>query len=56
MVDVKLMRIFKRLVPLSELRVNPALKNMPLLARGSRLSVMPVTAREWNAILKMAGE
>ena len=53
MVDVKLVRIFKHPVLLSELRTNPALKNMPLLARGSRLSVMPVTAKEWNAILKM---
>jgi len=24
---------------------------MPLVQRGSRLSVMPVTAREWNTIL-----
>jgi predicted RNA-binding protein with PUA-like domain len=53
MVDVKLVRIFKHPVLLSELRANPALKHMPLLARGSRLSVMPVTAKEWNAILKM---
>jgi len=53
MVDVKLMRIFRRPVLLSELRANPALKDMRLLSRGNRLSVMPVAAKEWNAILKM---
>ncbi len=53
MVDVKFVRAFKRPVLLSELRTNPALKTMRLLSRGNRLSVMPVTAREWNAILKM---
>ena len=53
MVDVKLVRAFKRAVPLSELRANPALKNMRLVSRGNRLSVMPVTAKEWNTILKM---
>ncbi len=53
MVDVKLVRAFRHAVLLSELRENPALKHMRLLSRGNRLSVMPVTAKEWNAILKM---
>ena len=53
MVDVKLVRETKRLIPLSELKANTALKNMRLVQRGNRLSVMPVTAREWNAILKL---
>ncbi|MGE5241779.1 MAG: EVE domain-containing protein [Bacteroidota bacterium] len=53
MVDVKLLREMKRLVPLSELKTKATLKNMRLLSRGNRLSVMPVTATEWNAILKL---
>lgn len=53
MVDVRFKRRLKRLVPLSELRANPKLKNMRLLARGNRLSILPVTAAEWNTILKM---
>jgi len=53
MVDVKLVREMKRLIPLSELKTNAALKNMRLVQRGNRLSVMPVAAREWNAILKL---
>ncbi len=36
-----------RLIPLAELRACPELAGMRLLARGNRLSVMPVTAGEW---------
>lgn len=53
MVDVTLVRTFKRIIPLSELKARPVLKNMRLVQRGTRLSVMPVTAQEWNTILKM---
>lgn len=53
MVDVRFQRKLKHLVPLAELRENPALKGMRLLARGNRLSIMPVTPREWESILKM---
>ncbi len=53
MVDVKLVRETKRLIPLSELKASAALKNMRLVQRGNRLSVMPVTTREWNTILKL---
>ena len=53
MVDVKLVREMKRLIPLSELKTNAALKNMRLVQRSNRLSVMPVAAREWNAILEL---
>lgn len=53
MVDVRLKRKLKRLIPLGELRQNPALEHMTLLRRGNRLSIQPVTAREWKAILDM---
>lgn len=53
MVDVKFQRTFRRVIPLSELKASPALKKMRLVQRGNRLSVMPVAAGEWNAILKM---
>jgi predicted RNA-binding protein with PUA-like domain len=53
MVDVQFQRKLKQLVPLSALRGNPALKDMRLLARGNRLSIMPVTPSEWKAILQM---
>ena len=53
MVDVRFQREFKRPVTLSAIKAQAALKTMRLVQRGSRLSVMPVTAREWNAILKL---
>jgi predicted RNA-binding protein with PUA-like domain len=53
-VEVKLDRIFPRLIPLDELKGNPALGEMVLLKR-SRLSVQPVTPEEWKAILSLAG-
>jgi len=53
MVDVRFKREFKRPVTLSAIKAQVALKNMRLVQRGSRLSVMPVSAREWNAILKL---
>jgi predicted RNA-binding protein with PUA-like domain len=41
-------------IPLTELRSIAALEGMVLLQKGSRLSVSPVTAAEWKAILKHA--
>ena len=38
-------------VSLDELRTMPELANCPLLARGNRLSVMPLTDEEFNAIV-----
>jgi predicted RNA-binding protein with PUA-like domain len=43
-------------VTLTAIKMQPALKQMRLVQRGSRLSVMPVTAKEWNTILKLAEE
>jgi predicted RNA-binding protein with PUA-like domain len=42
MVDVKFVSKFKKFVPLSEIKENRKLKNMRLVQRGNRLSVMPV--------------
>ncbi len=52
-VDIKFDSKFVRPVTLPELRAAPALKDMVLLRRGSRLSVQPVTAAEWKQIVKM---
>jgi predicted RNA-binding protein with PUA-like domain len=54
MVDVQLLEIFSREVPLDELRQVKALAGMELLRRGSRLSVTPVTAAEFRTIVKLA--
>lgn len=55
MVDIKLLQVFPKPVLRESLLEVPALKNMVLLQRGSRLSVQPVTAAEWQAIHKLAG-
>ena len=41
-----------RPVPLAELRTCPELANMCLLARGNRLSIMPVSEAEWFFITR----
>jgi predicted RNA-binding protein with PUA-like domain len=53
-VDVRHEKTFRHIVPLAALKTNPALANMPLVQRGNRLSVMPVSDTEWQAILAMA--
>lgn len=54
MVDIKLVRTFKQTVTLTKIRTVPALRHMSLVQRGSRLSIMPVTKKEWDTILKLA--
>jgi predicted RNA-binding protein with PUA-like domain len=54
MVDIKLDEIFSRSLGLDELREVEALEKMELLRRGSRLSVQPVTKREFDTVLKLA--
>ncbi|MBX3326272.1 MAG: EVE domain-containing protein [Nitrospira sp.] len=54
MVDIKYVRTFPKPLTLDELRRDPALKEMILLKKGSRLSVQPVTSSEWKHILHLA--
>ena len=56
MVDLKFDSEFKTPIPLKTLREVPELKDMILLRRGNRLSVMPVTKKEFDAIVKMGGK
>ena len=53
LVDVKFKRKLKRTIPLTELRDKKPLQNMKLLQKGNRLSVMPVTKKEWDYILSL---
>lgn len=53
LVDVKLVRKLARTIPLSELKAETALAEMPLVRRGNRLSVMPVTDAQWEHVLSM---
>ena len=39
-----------RLIPIAELRAHPELADMVVLRRGNRLSITPVSARQWEFI------
>ena len=52
-VDVQHEETFEQIIPLAALKENSALSELALVQKGSRLSVMPVTAAQWKAILKM---
>ena len=54
LVEVKFVRAFAEVLPLAELKTMPELAEMLLVQKGSRLSVMPVTAAEWRAIVERA--
>ena len=51
--DVEFVEAFPRVLPLASLREQQALAELALVQRGSRLSVMPVSAEQWQAILAM---
>jgi predicted RNA-binding protein with PUA-like domain len=51
LVDVRFRRKLKRVIPLAELKDRRELDGFALLARGNRLSVLPVTKAQWDFIL-----
>ena len=57
MVDVRFERKFRNVLALSTLKANEdRLEGLGVLQRGSRLSVLPVTAPQARTLLKMAEE
>ncbi|HUJ79731.1 MAG TPA: EVE domain-containing protein [Nitrospiria bacterium] len=52
-VDVTYVRTCRPLITLARLRQVKALRSMLVLRRGMRLSVQPVTAAEWRAIMRL---
>ncbi len=54
LVDVKLVKVFSSLIPLSALRNDPRLTDLWILRKGNRLSVTPVTSEQWEEILTLA--
>ncbi len=52
LLDVQALRK-TRLIPLAELRATPALAGLRILQKGSRLSITPVEAAEWQLIEQM---
>jgi predicted RNA-binding protein with PUA-like domain len=54
-VDVKPFQALKKAVSLAQIKADKRLADMALI-RLSRLSVQPVTEREWKLILELAGQ
>ena len=52
-VDLSAIAPFRELLPLQTLKENPRLEGMEVIRKGSRLSVQPVSAKEWREVLKM---
>ena len=55
MVDLRAIKPLRKPVPLDALRKTKGLEKMPLLRRATRLSVLPVTPKEWEIIVKLGG-
>ncbi|ADV68691.1 EVE domain-containing protein [Deinococcus maricopensis] len=55
MVDVAPVQAFPRVLSLAEVRALPAWAESPLVQRGTRLSVLPVTALQFRAALEAVG-
>jgi len=53
MVEVKFVEKFSEILSLEQLKQEKALAAMPLVQKGTRLSVMPVKPEEWKTILKL---
>ena len=53
LVDVRFGRKLARTIALAELKSFPELGALPLVRRGNRLSVMPVSTVEWEFILSL---
>jgi predicted RNA-binding protein with PUA-like domain len=55
MAQVSFVERFAKVVPLEVLKADKALTGMPLLAKGQRLSVQPVSGPHFERVLKLAG-
>jgi predicted RNA-binding protein with PUA-like domain len=55
MVDIQAVCAIEPMLERAALQEVAALNDMMLLRRGSRLSIQPVTRKEWTAIVKLAG-
>ena len=53
--DVKWKRKLENYVHLRDLKDNAKLSDMKVVQRGQRLSIQPVTKREWTEVCKMGG-
>jgi predicted RNA-binding protein with PUA-like domain len=52
--DVKLVEKFRQIISLQNLRAETELADMLILRPGNRLSITPLTSKQWQVILRMA--
>ena len=52
--NVRFVRRFGRTVSLAELKSTPGLEQMAVCQKGQRISVLPVTEREWEIVNRLA--
>lgn len=55
-VEVRFVRRLRQALSLDKLRSCPDLQDFALVKRGNRLSVLPVSAAQWQAILKLEAQ
>jgi predicted RNA-binding protein with PUA-like domain len=53
MVDIRFVEKFPAIVPLETLRTTPGLESMLVIRKGMRLSVQPVTKKEFEIVVKL---
>lgn len=53
MVDIEFVERFPETIPLATLKATPGLEQMMVTKRGSRLSVQPVTEREFDIVSRL---
>ncbi len=55
MVDLAYVSAYSKIISLAQLRETPALEEMIILRKGNRLSITPVTTKEWKTICQLGG-
>ena len=50
---VGFVRKFSRVITLTEIKANPMFSDLPLVRKGSRLSVIPITKEEYTALVAL---
>lgn len=56
LVDIKFVKKLKRIVTLKEMKIDPALKGMMLVRPGMRLSIQPVSERDFNYVVDLSNQ
>jgi predicted RNA-binding protein with PUA-like domain len=51
--NVEFVEAFPAIITLAQLKACPALSELPLVQKGTRLSVMPVSSGQWQTILAL---